>query len=207
MVPSPGSGLVAPHPAGNAGAVTLSQFSTHGPDGLGLAPTVAVAVGVGTGVPPAVAVAVTVGPTLGVGVGIGVPPPPRSYASTKPFPVPPFIPANSAVYWPGGNVAAIPDSRLLESANPAAVMIAACAGSSIQLSFARSNAPLSSRSSRVGSASAFGTPKSLRLGPIPRRIILVSPLLPPRIKPAIVMSEPVLTKARVLMLPSLEAAA
>src|SRR5678815_2703871 len=89
IVPSPGSGLLATQPAGNAGAVTLSQFSTHGPDGLGLAPTVAV--GVGTGVPPAVAVAVTVGPTLGVGVGIGVPPPPRSYASTKPFPVPPFI--------------------------------------------------------------------------------------------------------------------
>src|SRR6187397_19530 len=97
MVPSPGSGLVATHPAGNAGAVTPSKFSTHGPDGLVLAPTVAVAVGVGTGVPPAVAVAVAVGPTLGVGVTIGAPPP-RSYASTRPFPVPPFFPASNAVY-------------------------------------------------------------------------------------------------------------
>src|SRR6188474_2499564 len=97
MVPSPGSGLVATHPAGNAGAVTLSQFSTQGPGG-GLPAAVAVAVGVGGGVPPAVAVAVAVGPTLGVGVTIGVPPPPRSYASTKPFPVPPFLPARRAVY-------------------------------------------------------------------------------------------------------------
>ena len=95
MVPSPGSGLVATHPAGNAGAVTLSQFSTHGPVGLGA--TVAVAVGVGTGLPPAVAVAVAVGVEPGVGVVIGAPPP-RSYASTKPFPVPPFKPARSAVY-------------------------------------------------------------------------------------------------------------
>src|SRR4029079_5709634 len=100
MVPSPGSGLVATHPGGNAGAVTPSKFSTHGPDGLGA--TVAVAVGVGGGVPPAVAVAVAVGPTLGVGVTIGAPPP-RSYASTKPFPVPPFSPASNAVYFTGGH--------------------------------------------------------------------------------------------------------
>src|SRR5712671_5713731 len=36
MVPSPGSGLVAVQFGGNAGAVTSSQFSTHGPDGVGL---------------------------------------------------------------------------------------------------------------------------------------------------------------------------
>src|SRR5262245_10325748 len=96
IVPSPGSGLVATQPGGNAGAVTLSKFSTHGPDGLGA--TVAVAVGVAAGVPPAVAVTVAVGVERGVGVGIGVPRPPRSYASTKPFPVPPFSPARSAVY-------------------------------------------------------------------------------------------------------------
>src|SRR6266403_2501249 len=53
MVPSPGSGLVAVQPAGNAGAVTPSQFSTQVPP-PGVA--VAVAVGVATGVPPAVAV-------------------------------------------------------------------------------------------------------------------------------------------------------
>src|SRR5436853_6026909 len=34
MVPSPGSGFDATQPAGNAGAVTPSQFSTHGPAGL-----------------------------------------------------------------------------------------------------------------------------------------------------------------------------
>src|SRR4029078_11085344 len=67
MVPSPGSGLVANHPAGNDGDVTLSRFSTHGQGG-GLPVAVAVAVGVGAGFPPAVAVAVAVGPTLGVGV-------------------------------------------------------------------------------------------------------------------------------------------
>src|ERR1044071_2051655 len=64
MVPSPGSGFDATQPGGNAGAVTPSQFSTHGPgDGVGLG---------GGGVPPAVAVAVAVG----VAVGVGVPPPP-----------------------------------------------------------------------------------------------------------------------------------
>src|SRR5438876_3059192 len=59
MTPSPGSGFVAVQPAGSAGAVTLSQFSTHGPVGVALgdppgAPPrvdVAVAVGVGAGVP------------------------------------------------------------------------------------------------------------------------------------------------------------
>src|SRR5262245_9898444 len=196
IVPSPGSGLLATQPGGNAGAVTLSQFSTHGPDGLGL------------GVPPTVAVAVAVRPGVPLAVGDGTAaPPPRSYASTRPFPVPPLIPASSAVYVPGGNVAAIPDSRLFDNANPAAVRIAACSGSSIQLSLALNNAPLLSRSSSVGSASASGTPKSLKLGPIPRRIMFVASLLPPRMKPAIMMSEPVLTKARVLMLPSLESAA
>src|ERR1044071_7135822 len=55
MVPSPGSGLVAVQPAGNAGAITPSQFSTHG-FGVGVTdepPAVAVAVAVGVGVPPA----------------------------------------------------------------------------------------------------------------------------------------------------------
>src|SRR5437667_4503134 len=59
MTPSPGSGFVAVQPVGSAGAVTLSQFSRHGPEA---AVAVAVAVGVGGGgVPPAVAVAVAVG--------------------------------------------------------------------------------------------------------------------------------------------------
>src|SRR5437762_3528714 len=87
--PSPGSGLVAVQPVGSAGAVTPSQFSTHGPAGVGDgdAPPgvdVAVAVAVGTGVPPGVA-------------DEAGPPPPRSYASTKPTPVPLFFPASSAV--------------------------------------------------------------------------------------------------------------
>src|SRR5438132_3385750 len=37
MMPLPGSGLVAVQPGGNAGAVTPSQFSTHGPAGVGVA--------------------------------------------------------------------------------------------------------------------------------------------------------------------------
>src|ERR1700693_907404 len=54
--PSAGSGLVAVQPVGSAGAVTLSQFSTQGPAGVGVGdapPGVdfAVAVAVGPGVP------------------------------------------------------------------------------------------------------------------------------------------------------------
>src|SRR5436190_6621948 len=63
MTPSPGSGFVAVQPAGSAGAVTPSQFSTHG---TGDPAAVAVAVGVGD-VPPGVNVAVA------VAVGTGVP--------------------------------------------------------------------------------------------------------------------------------------
>src|SRR5471032_628512 len=60
MTPSPGSGFVAVHPAGRAGAVTPSKFSTQFPPGVGV--TVGVAVGDGVGVPGG-----------GVGVGDGVP--------------------------------------------------------------------------------------------------------------------------------------
>ena len=83
-IPSPGSGLVAVQPAGNAGAVTASKFSAKGGPALALgdAAAVAVAVAVGVGVPPpAVAVAVAVGVAdgiavpLGVGVGTGAPVP------------------------------------------------------------------------------------------------------------------------------------
>src|SRR5438477_5817559 len=92
MTPSPGSGLVAVQPVGSAGAVTLSQFSTHGPE-----PGV-VAVGVGD-TPPGVEVAVAVGPGVPLGPGDGPGPPlPRLYTSTKPTPVPLFFPASSAVY-------------------------------------------------------------------------------------------------------------
>ena len=59
-----------------------------------------------------------------------------------------------------------------------------------------------SRNSSVGLASALGTPKAVRLGPIPRTTILLSPLFPPRIKPAITILLPVPTKALVLMLAS-----
>src|SRR5437763_9124463 len=71
ITPSPAIGFVAVQPAGSAGAVTLSQFSTQGLP----PPAVAVAVGVGD-VPPGVDVAVA------VAVGDGVPPGPevaRSY--------------------------------------------------------------------------------------------------------------------------------
>src|SRR5204863_901933 len=59
MTPSPGSGFDAFQPGGNAGAVTESQFSTQGSDGVGLGDPpgvpagvdVAVAVGVGDGPP------------------------------------------------------------------------------------------------------------------------------------------------------------
>ena len=44
--------------------------------------------------------------------------------------------------------------------------------------------------------------KAARLGPMPRTTILSLPLLLPRMKPAMTMSSPVLTKARVLMLAS-----
>src|SRR5258707_5887797 len=67
-VPSPGSGFVAVQPVGNAGAVTESQFSTHG---TGDPAAVAVAVGVGDDVPPGVNVAVA------VAVGAGGPPGPE----------------------------------------------------------------------------------------------------------------------------------
>src|ERR1700682_6144521 len=70
-VPSPGSGLVASQPGGRAGAVTLSQFSRHGPEGVGLVGGVGVGV---DGVPPGVEVAVAVG----IGVPPGPPPLPRS---------------------------------------------------------------------------------------------------------------------------------
>src|SRR5438034_11493478 len=53
MTPSPGSGFDALQPGGNAGAVTESQFSTQGSDGVGL--------GDPPGVPPGVDVAVAVG--------------------------------------------------------------------------------------------------------------------------------------------------
>src|SRR5205085_7351186 len=71
-------------PGGRAGAVTPSKFSTHGCDGVGLTGGVGVGPGgVGDGVP------------LGDGIGV---PFPRSYASTRPTPVPSFFPASSAVY-------------------------------------------------------------------------------------------------------------
>src|SRR5438477_7044679 len=73
MTPSPGIGFDATQPGGRAGAVTPSQFSTHGPAGVGVGlapPAVAVAVAVGVGVPPGVGVGVA-GVPLGVGVGGG----------------------------------------------------------------------------------------------------------------------------------------
>ena len=80
-------------------------------------------------------------------------------------------PASNAVYRPGGSVAAIPDSRLFVGARPAAVNSAAWVGSSCQSLFATRSAPLLSRSSKVGLASALGTPNAVRLGPIPRTTI------------------------------------
>src|SRR6266513_2318189 len=93
ITPSPGTGFDGTQPAGNAGAVTASKFSTQ-----------VVAPGVGVGVPPPPGVGVGVPPPPGVGVG--VPPPPGvgvgpattlSYTSTSPRPVPLATPDNSAV--------------------------------------------------------------------------------------------------------------
>ena len=82
-----------------------------------------------------------------------------------------------------------------------------CAGSSIQSLFDRITVPALLRNSSCGLASALGTPSGVRLGPIPRTTTLVVPVFPPKINPAIMMSPPVATKPRVLMLPSLESAA
>ncbi len=101
----------------------------------------------------------------------------------------------------------MPDSNGLVGASPAAVSSAACAALSCQSLFPITIAPLPSRNSKVGLASALGTPRPVRLGPIPAHYYCGhGPLLPPSMKPAITMLSPVLTKARVLMLPSFEPA-
>src|SRR5215831_2465292 len=88
-VPSPGSGLLATHPGGNAGALTVSHVSRHGPAGVGvgLSAGVAVPTGVAVGVPPGVAEdpGVPDGPGVppGVGVVTGTPLASKSYASTR----------------------------------------------------------------------------------------------------------------------------
>ena len=64
IVPSPGTGFVATQPGGRAGAVTESQFSTHGVEG--------VAEGDGEGVPLAVGLGPGDGLPVGVGVGTGI---------------------------------------------------------------------------------------------------------------------------------------
>ena len=97
----------------------------------------------------------------------------------------------------------MPDSSGLLGAKPAALISPAWTGSSCQLSSDRMSVPLLSRNSRVGSASLLVTG---RLGPIPRRTTLSARGPLPRMKPAIIMLEPVLTKARVLILASFEAA-
>src|SRR3982750_2759809 len=70
--------LLAVHPAGRAGAVTPSKFSTHGGAGVGVAVGagvgVAVGAGVGVDVPPGVGVGVADPPGVGVAVGAGVAP-------------------------------------------------------------------------------------------------------------------------------------
>ena len=53
---------------------------------------------------------------------------------------------------------------------------AACGGSSGQLSFWKSNEPLPSRSSRVGSASAPLMPKAVKEGPMPRTATILGAL-------------------------------
>ena len=103
--------MVAVHPAGSAGAVTPSKFSTHGGAGVGEAvgtgvgvgvvgPGVGVGVvgpGVGVGVVgPGVGVGV-VGPGVAVGPGVGPGAALRSYTSMIPMPVVLFSPAIKAV--------------------------------------------------------------------------------------------------------------
>src|SRR5205085_9528040 len=72
--------LLAVHPAGRAGAVTLSKFSTHGGAGVGVAVgagvgvEVGAGVGVGVEVPPGVGVGVADPPGVVVGAGVAVGP-------------------------------------------------------------------------------------------------------------------------------------
>ena len=70
----------------------------------------------------------------------------------------------------------MPDSCPSGSPRPNAVSCAAWVGSSCQLSFWMSKVPLDACSSRVGSASASGTPKGPRDGPIPRTATVWPPL-------------------------------
>src|ERR1700694_3770588 len=71
IMPLPGIGFVATHPAGRAGAITPSKFSVKTVlHGVGVAPGVGVAVAAGVAV--AVAVAVGVGEGVGVGAAVGV---------------------------------------------------------------------------------------------------------------------------------------
>ena len=177
--------MLAVHPAGSAGAVTPSKFSTHGGAGVGDAVGAGVEVGagvpvgpgveVGAGVPVGAGVAVPpgVGVAVGTAVGPGVGPGAalRSYTSTVPIPVVLFRPESSTVYRSGAKVAAIAASFALVGANPAAVICAAWAALSCQSLSEISSAPLASRSSRVGSASTGDRPKAPKLGPSPRMII------------------------------------
>src|SRR3954463_3416325 len=103
--------LLAVHPAGRAGAVTPSKFSTHGGAGVGVAvgAGVAVAVGAGVDVPPGVEVGVADPPGVEVGVadppgvavavgpGVGAGAALRSKTSTIPMPLVPLSPAINAV--------------------------------------------------------------------------------------------------------------
>ena len=120
--------------------------------------------------------------------------------------MPLFNPASSAVYKPGGSVAAMAASRLFPGASPAAAIRAAWPASSCQSLLAMRSAPLESRNCSVGSSSALATPPAARLGPMPRAIILSGPPVP-RMKPAMTMSLPVPTNARVLILASFAEAA
>src|ERR1043165_5472592 len=93
--------LLAVQPAGNAGAVTPSKFSTHGGAGVGVAVGTGVGLAVGAGVGVADPPGVGVGPGVPVGAGVGVADPPgvgvgpgvgpgaafRSYTSMIPIPV------------------------------------------------------------------------------------------------------------------------
>src|ERR1043166_3519403 len=88
------------------------------------------------------------------------------------------------------------DSRLSVGAIPLAMMSASCAGSSLQLSSVTVTNGLGPWNSSTGSASASGTPKPVREGPMARRSTCLGPV-PVMINPPMPTLAPVCTRIRV----------
>src|SRR5207249_486311 len=115
-------------------------------------------------------------PAVAVGVGEGNGPfAVRSYASTKPTPVPLFTPESKTVYCPGANVVPIHDSRgFVGGPGSCDCRQYRSSGSSIQSLLDRISAPLLLRNSSCGLAKTLGMPNCAKLGPIPRKRMVSS---------------------------------